>query len=262
MSTIIENGLTAVGGANAIITSDLIITGAVTWVDSVTGTVSGPGTFEAPYHTLAGAVAVATASNGDIIAIKSGHLETLTAAITLSKVALKIFGLGSGSAAPNFTCDAAIDCIDITAAQVELYNLYFLAGTTTPNNSRINVGAANVKIINCTFLCGVNDLTTITLPDAGDAATISGCTFTVTANGPDSGILVESATTAALSVVGCSFDAANIGFDDAAIHSTVAHVGFIYQNNTLTNGADIIHTGAAKGIASGTIAGDECMVTI
>ena len=261
MATNIENGLTSDSGADAFITSDLVINGAVIWVDSVGGSAGGAGTFEDPVDDLAQAIANATADNGDVIVIKSGHTETLTGNVSISKAGLRIFGLGTGASAPNFLCNAAIDLIGIDAESVEVNNLYFLAGTTSANTARINVAAAGAKIKNCTFLCGAQDADTITIADAGDYCTIDSCTFTVSADGPNKGISVEHAGVLGLRIENCSFNAASIGWDDAAIYSAVAHLNYVYDTVTLTNGSDIIHTAAAKGYVTGVIAGDECQVT-
>lgn len=261
---VIENGLTSDSGADSFITSDLITTGAVIWVDSVGGSAGGAGTYEDPVDDLAQAHSNATADNGDIIVIKSGHTETLTSAITITKSGLKIFGLGTGSSAPNFTVNAAINGIDIqsTANSVEINNLYFPAGTTATNTSRINVDAAGAKIKGCTFLCGQYDANTLLFGTSADYVEISSCSFTVSADGPNSALLLNSTGTASIRVTSCSFNGANIGWDDGAIYGSAAFLNFVYDTVTLTNGADIIHSAAAKGFVTGLVAGDECQVNI
>lgn len=259
MGRVIENGLTSDSGSDSFITSDMIVTGAVLWVDSVTGNGSGPGTYESPYSTLALAIAAATTENGDVIVIKSGHSETLTSAIDINK-GVKIFGTGSGSSAPQFICNAAIDCITVTAADAELNNLYFPVGTTANNTARINIGASHVKVKGCTFLCGARDIESITVENAGDYALIESCTFTVSADGPTAGIRIEHASTLGIRIQDCSFNGGSYSWDNGAIYSSVAHTGFVYKDNTLTNRADIVHTAAAKGYCIGTVAGDDCHV--
>jgi hypothetical protein len=241
-----ENGLASTG--DSVLDSELLITGSVFWVDSVNGNDSNSGFYEKPYATLAAAISAATANNGDIIVIKSGHSETLTSAITVSKAGLKIYGLGSGSNAPNFLVNAAIDGFDVTGANVELNNFYFPAGTTAGNNSRINVGASGVVIKDCEFLCGLYDQNTITIPAAGVNAKVDSCTFTVSADGPDAGILVESASVIGLNVNACTFDGGTYNWDDAGIYSNVAHTEFYYSGIILSNAARIRHAQAnAKG---------------
>lgn len=252
MARFLENGLATTG--DDLLEGEIITTGAVIWVYSVSGNDSNSGSKELPKATLAGAISAATASNGDIVVIKAGHTETLTSAITLSKAGVKIYGLGTGSGAPNFICNAAIDCIDITGADVEVNNLYFPVGTTTGNNSRINIGAARALVKDCTFVCGLYDQTTITIPAAGTYARIEGCAFSVSVDGPDSAILIESASAVGLKVKDCTFDGSTYNWDDAAIYSAQAHTNFIYEANQLSNNAIIKHTStSAKGILFGTV---------
>lgn len=259
MAIVIENGLTD-DTADDLITGDLIATGSVIWVDSVAGNNSYAGTEAQPLATLAQAITNATANNGDLILIKSGHSETLTSAITVSKAGMKIFGLGDGSDAPHFTCNAAIDCITVTANNVELNNLYFPVGTTAINTARINVDAANVKIKSCTFMCGLYDASSITLTANALYAEIESCTFTVSADGPDYGVIVESASAVGLRIQDCAFNGGTYNWDLAGVYSAFAHLNFIYDTITLTGSAAITHTAAAKGIICGTIAAEGSQV--
>lgn len=260
MGLIFENGLVAATlGADTFISDDLIITGDVIYVDSVNGDNANAGTDAEPLETLTQAITNATANNGDVIIIKASHSETLSGSVALNKAGLKIFGLGSGDTRPAFTVAANVDGIAITGADVELNNLRFPASTAA-HTSRINVGAAGVKIKNCGFTCGAYDLESITIEDAGDYCTIESCTFTVSANGPDAGIEIESAAVLGLKIKSCSFDGSTFGWDVGGINSAVAHTEFVYIGNTLTNASHIIHSAAAKGWLSGTIAGDNCNI--
>jgi hypothetical protein len=100
---------------------------------------SNPGTFTKPFSTLAGALASSQlqASRGDIIVIKPGHAESVTAAagIVLSVAGVTIVGLGTGSMRPTFTF-------------------------TTANTASITVTAVNVGISNCLFIGGFLNVAT------------------------------------------------------------------------------------------------------
>lgn len=259
-----ENGLVEIadGGITDTV-ADIFVTGAVYWVNSVTGNDANAGTNRnAPKATLAGAISAATANNGDLIVIEADHSESLGSSVSISKAGLRIMGLGTGSSKPSFTVTAAVDGLNFSAARCEISNCRFPAGTTTANTSRCNLGAAGLRVFDCDFLCGANDLETITVPDAGDDAEVNGCTFTVTADGPDSAIRAESATTLGLKVIGCQFDGGTVDFDDAGLYSSVAHTEFLYRDNVLLNKASIIHTAAAKGQCVGTVAGDGSRVEV
>lgn len=242
-----EKGLASSG--DAVLANELIITGSTFWVDSVNGNDANSGTKELPLATLAAAHTAATDANGDIIILKSGHSETLTSSITISKAGIKIYGLGSGEDAPNFIANAAIDVFNVTGANVELNNLYFPVGTTTGNNSRVNIDATGVRIKDCTFRCGLYDQNSITITANGTNARIEDCTFSVSADGPDSGILIESASVVGLVVEGCSFDGSTYNWDNAGLYSNQAHTNFYYSGIILANAARIHHASAnAKGV--------------
>ena len=262
MAIVIENGLVDEdSGADEFIASDLIATGAVHWVDSVNGNDSNSGSESEPLATLQQAITNATANNGDIIIIKSGHTQTISTTITISKAGLKIFGVGEGSLAPVFTLAAATDGISITANNVEINNLYFAAGTTANNTARVNIDAANVRVKGCTFVCGQYDVSSITITANGLYAEIISCSLSISANGPDHGILIESASAVGLRIVSCAFNGGSYNWDLGAIYSAFAHLNYIYDSNTLTGNAQIVHTAAAKGILSNTIAGEGSTVS-
>lgn len=254
-----ENGITPTG--NSIITSDIFITGRTHWVDSQTGDNGNAGTEEAPLATLAQAITNATASNGSVIIVKAGHTETLTSSLSFSKAGLLFFGLGSGTSKPTFTVNGNVDMFSLAAAYNRIYNFRFAAGTAA-HTSRIDVAASRCSIIDCDFVCGANDLESITLTASANSTLISGCTFTVTADGPDAAIEIEATGAAGVEINNCTFDGGSYGFDAGAINSTVAHTSYRYINCTLTNYADITHTAAAKGIVSGVVAGDGCNVEV
>lgn len=257
-----ENGIISTSASgDPLIYNDIFVTGAVYWVDSVTGNDANAGTNRnSPKATIGSALSAATDNNGDIIILESGHTETITSAITVSK-SLSIFGLGTGTSKPRFTINGNVDCFDLTGNDIYVYNLYFPAGTAA-HTARINVDSAGCRIENCDFQCGANDLLSITLTANALRTHIVGCTFTISADGPDCGVKVESAAAVGLRVDSCQFDGGSYDFDDAALYSAVAHTEFWYIDNTLTNKASIIHTAAAKGWCSGTIAGDTSRVEI
>lgn len=259
-----ENGIVGASeGGSTDISTDIFVTGDVIWVDSVNGNDSNAGTNRnSAKATLASAISVTASNNGDIIIIESGHTESISSSLTIGVQGLRIFGLGSGSNKPNFTVTAATQMFDLTSARIELHNLRFPAGTTIANTSRINVQGAACRIVDCDFICGQYDLESIQVPDAADDLEINGCTFTITADGPDAAIEIEAAAVLGLKVIGCTFDGGSFDFDAAAINSGVAHTEFLYRNCILTNKASIIHTAASKGQCVGVVAGDGSRVEV
>jgi hypothetical protein len=245
------------------IESDIFATGAVYYVDSVTGNDANAGTNRSlPKATLASAISAATANNGDVIIMESTHAETLTGAIGISKAGLSIYGLGTGTNKPTFTVNAAIIGMDISGARVLVSNVRFPAGTTITNTARVHLRAQSIRIQDCDFTCGQYDDDTIQIVNAGDDSVVKNCSFTLTADGPDTGINIQDATALGIRIIDCSFDGGSYDWDDGAIYSAVAHTEYYYSGNTLTNKASIIHTAAAKGICTGTIAGDGSRVEV
>ena len=259
---VIENGLTDDISADPFIRNNLILTGDIFWVDSATGTAAGPGTEEEPYDTLANALAAATSNNGDFIIIKSGHSEILTSSIVVGTGGVKIFGIGAGPNAPTFTLNAVgILGLDIASGTVEINNLRFPAGTTAANLATININASRTTIKNCQFVCGANERKSIRIL-AGENIIIDSCSFTVTADGPDAGVSIET-TGQFLTIKNSSFDGGDIGWDDAAINSAQNADSYVYDTITLTNGAEIIHTNAlSAGWITNTIKEDGSSVQL
>lgn len=260
--TVIQNdGFTDNTGADPFIRESVIATGAVHWVDSQTGSDSNAGSECFPLATIEQAITNATANNGDLILIKSGHTQTLATTVTLSKAGVRIFGIGAGTSAPQFTVAAAIDGFNVTGNDCELNNLYFPVGTSAANTSRVNVDARNVRIKGCTFKCGANDVDTVTVTANGINAKIDSCSLEVTAAGPQTGIKIESTSATGITIEDSAISGGEIGFSLGGVYSNVAHLNFRYADIALTECANIVHTGNAKGVLSNITADDGSQVT-
>jgi hypothetical protein len=222
------------------------------YVDSVNGDDGRSGkSKETAVATLDYAIGLTTANQGDIIYVLPGHAETVTTAITCDIAGVTIVGLGHGKKRPAFTCNAAIDAITVTAANVVIKNLYFPASTLTGVTSRINIAAANCEIDGCLFLCGVYDLESITITADGDDAEIKNSEWIVTAGSDaDAAIEVEAADVDGLKVVDNFFNGGNDtrAWDVGAINSGVAHTNCLIQGNVSLYGAGIIFSAAATGV--------------
>lgn len=122
--------------------------GKVVWVASTstvpgpgctTSSDSNPGTYTKPFASLAGALASSQvqANRGDVIVLKPGHTETITAAagIVMSVAGITVVGLGTGTLRPTFNF-------------------------TTANTATITVTANNVGFSNCLFSGGFLNVAT------------------------------------------------------------------------------------------------------
>jgi len=112
--------------------------GKVFWVSNATTLQSGQrggsdgnkGNFDSPFSTIDYAIGQCTANRGDIIFVKPGHAETISAAngILADVAGVAIVGLGTGSLRPTITFDTATTTtIGVTAANVAFKNIIFTA---------------------------------------------------------------------------------------------------------------------------------------
>lgn len=125
--------------------------GNVYWVDSGAGSNGNKGNFDRPFGTIDYAVGRCTANNGDVIMVKPGHTETVTAAagLALDVAGICLVGLGTGSLRPtiNFTTAVGAD-MDVDAANITMVNFLFTGGIDALTGP-IDVNAANFSMLNC-----------------------------------------------------------------------------------------------------------------
>lgn len=142
--------------------------GNVFWVDSGAGSNGNKGTFDRPFSTIDYAVGRCTASNGDIIMVKPGHTETVTAAagLALDVAGIAVIGLGAGANRPtvNFTTATTAD-MDVDAANITVYNLLFTGGIGALAGP-IDVNAADFSLVNCEYRDVTGQATDVIIADA------------------------------------------------------------------------------------------------
>ncbi len=132
------------------------------------GSDGNKGTFDSPFSTIDGAVGQCVAGRGDIIYVKPGHVETVTAAggLDLDVAGIAVIGLGSGSNRPqvNFTTATTAD-MDVDAANITVYNILFTGGIDALA-APIDVNAADFALINCEWRDVTGQATDVILADA------------------------------------------------------------------------------------------------
>lgn len=124
--------------------------GNIWWVDSGAGSNGNPGTHIRPFATIDYAVGRCTANNGDIIMVRPGHTETVTAAagIAFDVAGVSVIGLGNGSDRPTIDFTTAVSAdVDIDAANVTIQNILFTGGIDALTGP-IDVNAADCKLLN------------------------------------------------------------------------------------------------------------------
>lgn len=177
---------------NLVVSDEGESTGRRIWVHSGDGTDAGGygGSPDRPVATLDYAMSLCTANEHDIIYVMPGHSETLTTLITCDIEGVRIVGLGAGDNRPQFTVNANIDGISITADNVTIENLYFNEGTAA-HPSNINVAAGFCTLRNIHMDAGTNEIDAITATAAAEKLTVEDCVWIVTADGPDDFVLFE-----------------------------------------------------------------------
>jgi len=140
--------------------------GQVFWVGNGTtllpGTTGGadgnPGTYQRPLATIDAAIGKCSANTGDIIMVKPGHTETISAAsfITLDIAGIALVGQGSGTNRPTLTWSLTTSTIAVSASNVSWQNFLFVGGAATTfvaaafNNANAVV-AREFCVENCEF---------------------------------------------------------------------------------------------------------------
>jgi len=134
--------------------------GEVFWVNGsgvlpkggISGSDGNPGTYHKPFATIDYAIGKCTASRGDIIMVMPGHSETVTTdgGIACDVANVAIVGLGTGTSRATVVLDAAAAAVTVSAANVTLHNLLFVASFADVTNA-IDVTAAELTVSQCEF---------------------------------------------------------------------------------------------------------------
>jgi len=119
--------------------------GNLYWIDSGAGG-GERGTFNHPVLSINNAMDLVTASNGDILVMKQGHAETITAATSavMDVAGVALVGLGNGSLTPTLTyTTAAAATLSITAANCLVNNVRLVSDLeNTAITKGITLGAS------------------------------------------------------------------------------------------------------------------------
>lgn len=247
MANLYPNGAGGTLGDSWATCHPLYMSGAIWYVSSLIGTnAASPAgrNREKPLATLA--QAITNASDNDVVVCLSGHVETLTAADTISKK-LTIVGEGLSAGLPTvvFTCGWSGNLFSITAANVELRNLLIAASSVANASTKITCNQTDFVMDGCYVQCGPNDAAAnLTLASGADRCRLRNTTFistaTSTAAQPESAIKT-SAAIADLELDGLVLSAGTVGFSNyfALDASTAAVTRLRGLNVSLLLGADV-----------------------
>jgi len=131
-----------------------LIVGNVYFVSSLLGSSAYDGkTKEFPFNTVTRAMDFTTVN--DCLLLMPGHVETITtsADFAMDQAGMTIWGLGNYDYRPTFTAGATAGFANITAANVHIHNLKFVAGASGTAHA-IKVEAKGFKATNCLFQDG------------------------------------------------------------------------------------------------------------
>lgn len=199
--------------------------GTVRWVRSSSGA-NGDGSFKRPFSTIDAAINACSAN--DLIMVKAGHAESITAAagIDADVSGISIVGMGSGEQRPvvTFTTATTAD-VDIDAANVTIANILFKVDVDALA-APIDVNSTDFTLENCEFREGSAKqwATCVDInggsANACDRTTIRGCKFVSYTAGADNAIkLAEVADE--VTIERCIIDG---DFTDAGIHNPTGKV--------------------------------------
>lgn len=241
-----QNGLNlagtvfANGPATLQLAGSTYFSGAIQWLDTIDGNDANAGSLpELPVKTLAQAV-TNSAANG-IIVVGAGSSESLSGSQSLALAGLSIFGCGTGSSRPRYTCTGAVDMFAVSAAGVWIEGFYFPASTAAAT-SRIAFTAASGHVVDCYFECGASDTNrALRIHTAAANTRVDGCSFVTTASRPAIGLEV-SAAVADTYINACTFNGGSYGWSDYALKVSAAATRVRGRNLTFTNRADYGHT--------------------
>lgn len=202
----------------------------VHYTDGTDGTAYGF-TPDKPFKTISYALASCTANKHDIVYVMEGHAETLAATIT-PVAGCEIIGLGRGAARPKVTGLTGIAMLTLSAANVTIRNIHFLAVTGT---TYIAKGTAASPIfedcileqvavpVKAVAFAGLN---------AGLGAQFIRCTFISKVNGPDYCVAFASSAGDYWLMEDCTANYMVAGLDEAVVTSNHKQLGYVIKDCT------------------------------
>lgn len=225
--------------------------GKVFWVSNVTtgmlpgqrgGSNGNKGTIDAPYSTIAYAISQCVANRGDLIMVKPGHAENISAAagIAASVAGVGIVGLGTVANRPTLSWTAAAATLTVTAANVSFVNMRFVANFADVVTMFDVSGAGDgLSFESCLFTdtsTVLNALDVITLATGADNLSLTNCRWNGLSASNDSfitgvahdglfitgcQIMSNVAQTAVVGIIETTGNATNVWIKDSAFRSNV-----------------------------------------
>lgn len=280
MAVYLPNGIGGSLGDSLATAKPLQMTGKIWYVLNTTGVdAASPAGLErsAPLATIG--QAHTNAADGDIIVCLTGHVETVSSVITVSK-RVTIIGEGYGSLSGTAIVPSVVltlggatnNIFTLTGVRVQIRNIRFSPRTSGATGSYISTATANHYIKGCYFGMDENsDGPGILLASGANLVHLENCTFisteTTLANKPDSAIRNSAALTG-LRMFGCVFDGGTVGFATSAGNpwafdgNAAAITDFHFEGISLLRGADMRLDPASVGYVNVQTASGSARVDI
>lgn len=206
------------------------VTGNVYYVDSTTGTSTGPGfSPETAFATIDQAISACTANNGDVVFVMPGHTETVSGAagIDFDIAGVKVVGLGRGAHRPTITMSAVASTIHMDANDSWLENVLVKVEHDCTIVIDIDKTDCMVKDVEFRARTAATAREWVTCIDVAGAAAnacdrtkIVGCIFNSPTAGADNCIGLDEVADGVV-IAGCHFWA---DCNDAPIHNPTGKV--------------------------------------
>lgn len=213
------------------------LSGAVQFVDTISGNNANAGNKpELPVADLT--TAIANSASQGVILIGAGSAESLSGSLAINVTGLSIFGCGTGSSRPRYTCTGAVDMFAVSGTATWIEGIYFPASTAAATD-RIGLAAANCTVKDCYFECGANDTNRALRVHTGANSTrVEGCSFVTTASRPAIGLEVSAAVTDA-NIVSCTFNGGSYGWSDYSLKVSAAATRMRMMGLTFAHQSDL-----------------------
>lgn len=224
------------------------------------GADGNPGTWQRPFATIAGALLQCLAGRGDVIFVKPGHIEAMTAAAALAMNVsnVSVVGIGAGNTRPriNFTTSTAAQIV-VSAAGVSFANILFDMTGIDAVVSGFSVTGADFSLLGCDVVvanAAGQAVTALTTTAAADRMTIDSCRFLGS---------TDAGTTAALTIVGGDAHEITNNYFQGAYTSGTGAISNITtaMTNALIKGNSIANSTAGNTKAITCVAGSTGMLS-
>ena len=180
-----------------------------------------------PFATIDYAVGQCTASQGDIIYVMPGHIETVAAASALDfdVAGIKVIGLGWGNNLPIVNMTATASTVEFNADDMWIENIRFQSSIADlVVGLDIKTGCDDLTLKNCKIggtAAATDMLKGVTIEATNDSITFDGCVFKEPSGGEATAAIFTEGAFSNLLIKNCTFwgdwKAATLDLDAAAV---------------------------------------------